>query len=62
MWRRVLPLLLALLGALPRSAAQQYDLRTFSLEQGLPSASVNALCEDAEGFLWVATDQGAARG
>ncbi|MBL7951822.1 MAG: hypothetical protein JNM62_08880 [Flavobacteriales bacterium] len=43
------------------SAAQQYDLRTFSLEEGLPSASVNALCEDREGFLWVATDQGLAR-
>jgi len=43
------------------SAAQQYDLRTFSLEQGLPSATVNALCEDREGFLWIATDGGAAR-
>ncbi len=42
-------------------AAQQYDLRTFSLEQGLPSASVNALCEDRDGFLWIATDGGAAR-
>jgi ligand-binding sensor domain-containing protein/class 3 adenylate cyclase len=41
--------------------AQQYDLRTFSLEQGLPSASVNALCEDLDGFLWIATDGGAAR-
>lgn len=43
------------------SAAQQYDLRTFSLEAGLPSASVNDICEDTEGFLWVATDQGLAR-
>jgi len=43
------------------SAAQQYDLRTFSLEQGLPSATVNALCEDRDGFLWIATDGGAAR-
>lgn len=44
-----------------RAGAQQYDLRTFSLEEGLPSASVNAICEDTEGFLWVATDQGLAR-
>ena len=43
------------------AGAQQYDLRTFSLEQGLPSAAVHALCEDRDGFLWVATDQGAAR-
>lgn len=42
--------------------AQQYGLRTFSLEEGLPSASVNALCEDSEGFLWIATEQGIARG
>ena len=53
-------LLVALLWA-GRSGAQQYDLRTFSLEEGLPSASVNATCEDREGFLWVATDQGLAR-
>ncbi|MCU0320752.1 MAG: hypothetical protein MUE88_11880 [Flavobacteriales bacterium] len=61
MWRTALPVLLSLLvcGALH---AQQYDLRNFSLEQGLPSASVNALCEDADGFLWVATDNGIARG
>lgn len=61
MRHRYLPVVLALAATAP-IAAQQYDLRTFSLEQGLPSASVNALCEDAEGFLWVATGQGAARG
>lgn len=54
--------LLGLLLSAPPVGAQQYDLRTFSLEQGLPSAAVNDLCEDAEGFLWVATDQGVARG
>ncbi|MCB9165472.1 MAG: hypothetical protein H6592_13750 [Flavobacteriales bacterium] len=54
--------LLAMLIASGRAGAQQYDLRTFSLEQGLPSAAVNAICEDQEGFLWVATDHGLARG
>jgi class 3 adenylate cyclase/ligand-binding sensor domain-containing protein len=44
-----------------RAGAQQYDLRTFSLEQGLPSAAVNAMCEDQDGFLWVATDHGLGR-
>lgn len=43
------------------AGAQQYDLRTFSLEQGLPSAGVNDICEDADGFLWVATEEGLAR-
>lgn len=53
--------LLPLLLLAARAGAQQYDLRTFSLEQGLPSAAVNAICEDADGFLWLATDQGLAR-
>ncbi|MEZ4756094.1 MAG: adenylate/guanylate cyclase domain-containing protein [Flavobacteriales bacterium] len=61
MWRTALPVLLGLCAA-PAARAQQYDLRNFSLEQGLPSASVNALCEDADGFLWVATKNGIARG
>src|SRR5436190_22843518 len=59
--RSVGPLVLASLLWPGLSGAQQYDLRTFSLEQGLPGAAVNALCEDRDGFLWVATDQGAAR-
>ncbi|MBK9418773.1 MAG: hypothetical protein IPN62_16205 [Flavobacteriales bacterium] len=62
MWRRPLPVLLAALCSAATAHGQQYDLRTFSLEQGLPSASVNAICEDADGFLWVATDNGLARG
>ena len=53
--------LLAWLLPTVHAGAQQYDLRTFSLEEGLPSAAVNAICEDTEGFLWVATDQGLAR-
>ncbi len=58
MWRgaRLWPLCLA-----PAAFAQQYDVRTYTLEQGLPSTSVNALCEDAAGFLWIATDAGAVR-
>lgn len=54
------PLLGMLFCAQPMSA-QQYGLKTLSLEEGLPSAGINAVCEDAEGFLWVGTMQGAAR-
>ena len=59
--RACAPLLLASLLAALGSSAQQYDLRTLSLEQGLPSAGVFALCEDQDGFLWVGTQQGVAR-
>ncbi|HRD52205.1 MAG TPA: two-component regulator propeller domain-containing protein, partial [Flavobacteriales bacterium] len=54
-------LALLLSGFAPAVLAQQYNLRSYSLEQGLPSSSVHALCEDADGFLWVGTAQGAAR-
>jgi ligand-binding sensor domain-containing protein len=55
------PLCLGLLLWAVGSHAQQYGLRTFSIEEGLPSASTNGLCEDRDGFLWIATDAGAAR-
>ncbi|MEZ4740818.1 MAG: two-component regulator propeller domain-containing protein, partial [Flavobacteriales bacterium] len=55
------PLILSLLLWAGSSGAQQYDLRNYGQEQGLPSATVNSLCEDHDGFLWVATDGGAAR-
>jgi class 3 adenylate cyclase/ligand-binding sensor domain-containing protein len=42
-------------------SAQQYDLRTWSLEHGLPGATVNAVCEDHRGHLWVGTNEGVAR-
>jgi len=54
-------LALLLSGFAAAALAQQYNLRSYSLEQGLPSSSVHALCEDADGFLWVGTAQGAAR-
>lgn len=35
--------------------------RTLGTEQGLPHAGVNALREDAQGFIWASTDDGLAR-
>ncbi|MBX2980052.1 MAG: hypothetical protein KF905_12210 [Flavobacteriales bacterium] len=60
MLRRLSPLICCLLHAAV-AGAQQYDIRNFSLEEGLPSAVLHGLCEDHDGFLWVATDEGAAR-
>ena len=41
--------------------AQQYDLRVFSLGDGLPGASVHAFQEDPDGFLWMGTSAGICR-
>lgn len=59
--RRALLLLLLPALRIGVAAAQQYGLRTYSIEDGLPSSVVRALAEDADGYLWVGTDQGAAR-
>ena len=40
---------------------QQYDLHTFSLQDGLPSATVYVFQEDEEGFLWMGTTGGVCR-
>ena len=45
----------------PLVMAQQYDLRCYSLEQGMPSATVSTICEDPRGYLWVGTNEGIAR-
>ena len=51
------PLLAGLLWA-AAVGAQQYDLRVFGVEEGLPGASVNAIREDSLGRLWLDTDGG----
>ena len=59
--RRVLAC--AILGLLTKvgANAQQYGLRTYTVEEGLPSSAVFAMAEDADGYLWIGTAQGAAR-
>lgn len=37
------------------------QLRMYGVADGLPSSSVNAIAQDARGFLWLATDDGLAR-
>ncbi|MBP7513253.1 MAG: hypothetical protein KA791_01820 [Flavobacteriales bacterium] len=54
----------ALLGVflLPlRVGAQQYDIRVFGVEDGLPGSTVTAIAQDSAGFLWVETDGGVCR-
>ena len=61
MFARIAPWGLICLMFATRSFAQQYDIRTYSLEHGTPSATVNALCEDTAGYLWIGTNEGISR-
>jgi len=53
-------------GAVPRPAGDVLDLahpavRTFSDREGLPQNTVHAIARDAQGYLWVGTQDGVAR-
>ena len=41
-----------------RVGAQQYDIRVFGVEDGLPGSTVKAIAQDSAGYLWVDTDGG----
>lgn len=41
--------------------AQEVRFRRIGVEQGLPQSYVNQLSEDAQGFLWIGTQDGVAR-
>ena len=54
----------ALLGLLvlpARVGAQQYDIRVFGVEDGLPGSTVTSITQDSSGYLWVDTDRGLCR-
>lgn len=54
--------LLALFLALFQSSyAQKYAFVTYSTEEGLPQSQVTAICQDKDGYLWVATLGGLAK-
>ncbi|MBL7964877.1 MAG: hypothetical protein JNM31_13655 [Flavobacteriales bacterium] len=60
--RRAFPLsLLALLLLAGRLNAQQFDLRVYGVEDGLPSATVERITEDSAGYLWIGTTGGLCR-
>lgn len=54
-------LFLCLLLTTAVGAAQQYNIRSWTLEQGLPQSQVMAIQQDHEGFLWLATRAGLSR-
>ncbi|GAB3541034.1 hypothetical protein GCM10027443_39780 [Pontibacter brevis] len=41
--------------------AQQYNFRSWTLEQGLPQSQITALAQDHQGYLWIATRGGLSR-
>lgn len=56
-----LQLLILVLVCAIDSIGQDVRFRRVSLEQGLPQSYVNHIAEDADGFLWVATQDGLGR-
>ena len=55
-------LLLWVLVAAARAALPETPiLRSYTVADGLPSSNVNAIAQDARGYLWLATDDGLAR-
>ncbi|WP_172798110.1 two-component regulator propeller domain-containing protein [Pontibacter akesuensis] len=53
-------LCLYLAAAVP-ALAQQYNIRNWTLEQGLPQSEVMAIQQDQQGYLWLATRAGLSR-
>ena len=43
------------------SFAQQYNVKSYTVEDGLPQSQVNDICQDRQGYLWVGTYSGLSR-
>ncbi|MEI9920669.1 MAG: two-component regulator propeller domain-containing protein [Bacteroidota bacterium] len=41
--------------------AQEYRLKQFRVEDGLPSNVIKAIAQDSSGFFWIATDEGVVK-
>jgi diguanylate cyclase (GGDEF)-like protein len=53
--------LLAAVFALPAAATPPLSVQRYSLEEGLSQQAVNAIVQDAEGFMWFGTEDGLNR-
>jgi len=40
------------------SFAQQYSVKSYTIEDGLPTRNINDACQDSSGIMWFATSQG----
>ena len=45
----------------PTTVNPTYRLRHYTVENGLPDNGINAIHQDAQGFMWIATNDGLAR-
>ena len=45
----------------PPAFSQQYNFLHYSVSEGLPQSQVNCIYQDAQGFMWIGTEGGAAR-
>jgi PAS domain S-box-containing protein len=43
------------------SYAQKYVIKTYTIEDGLPTRNINDACQDSNGIMWFATSQGISR-
>ena len=41
--------------------SQQYNFLNYTIDDGLPSSSINSIFEDSRGFLWVGTNSGLSK-
>lgn len=60
-FRLLVLLLCAVLFPTEQSFSQNYSMRQFTVEDGLPSSYVYDLAQDKEGFIWISTEGGLCR-
>jgi diguanylate cyclase (GGDEF)-like protein len=61
-WRRVIPLTLALLALAGEVLyAQEYSFRSFGADEGLTNLTIRKIYQDRTGFIWVSTENGIYR-
>lgn len=62
MWRRAIPLAVALLALAGETlCAQEYSFRSFGASEGLTNLTIRNIYQDRTGFMWVSTENGIYR-
>lgn len=59
--KRLLVMVIILLGASSIISAQKYPFRNYSIQDGLSESVVNAIIQDSQGYIWVGTGYGLNR-